>query len=109
MSTFKKSVLLTLMLVFMLGAGISAMLAFVYLLDPTMSSVEASDYVPVILFFCFMMFFFFVGMCAGVLLWVLAMRLFVPKEDMYEVLISDPKSGHAYTAGFLESLLDLIF
>ena len=109
MGRVKKSVVMILMLAFMVGGGVLGMMAFLRLVGQAMDTVSNTDYLLLLLFFCFLMLSFFVGLCLGTVLWMLAMRPFVSKEHMYEEFISDPKFMYPRGTELLENLLELIY
>ena len=111
MSVVKKTITIVLMLIFMIGGGVAATFAFLRLTGSFNDLVSGSASGPVLGLFlvCLELLTFMVGLCLGALIWLLAMRPFVSKQEMYDVFISDPKHQYPHSTDLLESLLELIY
>ena len=51
----------------------------------------------------------FVGLCSGIVVWMLALKPFTSKREMHDTFISDPHYMYPRTTRLLENLLDVIY
>lgn len=109
MGTLKKTVAVVLMLVFMLGGGIGGGYLVVLLAGGAFSVTSAAELVLAVVVFCLLMLSGFVGMCVGILAFMLLLRPFVSKREMHRAFVSDPFYRYPRSTRLLENLLEVIY